>query len=514
MDIPPAIGPIERIIARYDAAKALRDQWQSNMQDCYTYAIPDRDLFTATAAGQKKGAELFDSTAVAGVQEFASRIQSSICPPWRQWSKLIPGAGLPKQYRESDELALYLEEQTDILFDYINHSNFALKSHEAFQDLAVGTGALTVELNEQQNGLVFDSVPPPQLGIEEGPTGMIETQFIDRCMKPVDIERLYPGAQLPEKWNKLKATKPAEKVEFCVASIFEPKKREYHLVVFSKTEKAVMYWRPLGETSPMIVFRWLALPGETWGRGPVMAALPDIKTVNKVVEFTLRGAALGLSPTFTAVNDGALNPYTVQVAPDAIIPVMSNDQANPTLRQLVVDSRPDLTQIVLEDLRRNIKRHLLNDTRRQEGPIQSATEILVEQRDFVQLSGSGFGRVQTEFIERVLGRCVALLRSIGKMADFKVDGREVTLKHLSPLARAQDQEELLSLQTAMASIAPFGPEAVMLAFKTDKIGEWIAKKAGVDASVLRTDGERDQMQKQLAAAAAAAAQQQGAPATA
>lgn len=514
MNIPPAIGPIERIIARYDMAVKLRTQWQSNMQDCYTYALPDREMFSATAPGQKKGAELFDSTAIAGVQEFASRIQASICPPWRQWSKFVPGGGLPKQYRDSDELGLYLEEQTDIVFDFLNHSNFSLKSHEAFQDLAVGTGALTLELNEQGNGLVFDAIPPPQLAIEEGPTGLIETVFVDRKMKPSDIGRLYPGAVLPQKWQEQERTKPADEVEFVVGCLFEPKRAEYHLVVFSKAEKAVLYWRSYGESSPMIVFRWLNLPGETWGRGPVMSALPDIKTVNKVVEFMLRGAALALSPPHTAVMDGVLNPYTVQIAPDAIIPVMSNDTSNPSLRPLTNDYRPDFAQIVLEDLRRNIKRHLLNDTRRTEGPIQSATEILVEQRDFVQMSGSSFGRIQTEFVERVLARSVHLLRSIGKMADFKVDGREVTLKHLSPLARAQDQEELLALQTAVASVAPFGPEALALAVKTDKIGEWIFKKSGVDASVLRTDGERDQMMKQLAASAQAMAQQGAAPAAA
>ena len=78
--------------------------------------------------------------------------------------------------------------------------------------------------------------------------------------------------------------------------------------------------------------------------------------------------------------------------------------------------------------------------------------------EFTQRIGSSYGRLQTEFVERGLHRSVALLKSIGKMPDFKIDGREITLKHLSPLARAQDQEELLGLQTAVA-MAPMAAKS-------------------------------------------------------
>lgn len=511
--IPAFIGGIERLISRYDNAVTLRNHFRSLMQDCYRYAVPDRDMFNSSMPGQRNGTELFDSTATAGVQEFASRIQANICPPWRQWSKLVGGPGLPKEMRDADELSQYLEEQTDILFEYINHSNFALKSHEGFQDLAVGTGALTLELNEQRNGLVFDSIPPAQLALEEGPTGMIETVFMDRKMAVSQIERKYPGATLPDKWVKLAKDKPTEQVEFIVACVYDPKTQQYHFIAFTKQEKAVLYSRNYGESCPIIVFRWSNVAGEVWGRGPVMSALPNIKTLNKVVEFTLRGAALGLAPPMTAVSDGVLNPYTAQILPNGIIPVMSNDQSNPTLRPLGTDYRPDLAQLVLEDLRMTVKQQLFTDPRRKDGPIQSATEILVEDRDFVQRIGASFGRIQSEFTTRVIARAVFLLKSIGKMADFKVDGREISLKHMSPLARAQDQEELLALQTAIQSVAPFGPEALQMAVKIEDIGEWIFRRAGVDATVLRSDAERAKIKEQLAQAAQAMAAQQ-APAAA
>ena len=510
--IPRAIGPIESVIKRYDRAVARRELWRSNMQDCYRYAIPDRELFMQITPGQKKGQYIFDSTAQEAVQEFASRIQSTICPAWRNWSKLVAGPALPQEVRESDELALQLEKQTDIFFSYINHSNFVLKAHEAFQDLSVGTGAITCELNEQRNGLVFEAIPPPMLAIEEGPTGLIETTFMDRKCPPGHIQRSYPGAVLPQKFQQALRDNPDKDVEYQVACLYEPLRAQYHLVVFTKQEKFVLYWRNYGETSPCIVFRWSSIAGEDWGRGPVMSCLPNVKTLNVVVEYILRGAAITVMPPYTAVADGVINPYTVRVDPTAIIPVSSNDTSNPSLRQLDANAKPEMSQIILDDMRMSVRRQMYADPRRREGPIQSATEILVEDREFIQRIGSSFGRMQTEFAERVINRGIAVLKSVGKMADIRIDGREITLKHLSPLARAQDQDELLSIQTAFQLIAPLGPEALMLTVKPEMMGEFIFKKSGVPSDLLRSDGERAKMMAQMAQAATVAANQQAAQA--
>lgn len=515
--LPNLIGDIESIIRRYDRAIARRDLWRANMQDCYRYAIPDRELFMQQSPGQKKGQYIFDSTAQDAVQEFASRIQATICPPWREWSRLVAGPALPKAMRESDEIALQLEEQTDIFFSYINHSNFVLKSHEAFQDLSVGTGAITCELNEQRNGLVFEAIPPALLAIEEGPTGLIETTFIDRKCPPEHLLRVYPGAQLPQQFEQSMRDNPQKDIEYQIGAIYEPTLGDYYLVIFSKAHKYVMYVRNYGKTSPVIVFRWSAIAGEDWGRGPVMTALPNIKTLNVVVEYVLRGGALTAMPPYTAVADGVINPYTVRIDPTAVIPVASNDHANPSIRQLEGRSNPDMTQIILEDMRMAVRRALFADPRRREGPIQTATEVLIEDRDFIQRIGSSFGRMQAEFIERVINRGIDVLQSIGKMAAIRVDGKEVTLKHMSPLARAQDQDELLSLRTAFEIAAPLGPEALMMTLKPEMAGEWIFKKAGVPSEILRTDGERAKMMQQMAAMAqqaAAAAPAQGAPAPA
>ena len=55
------------------------------------------------------------------------------------------------------------------------------------------------------------------------------------------------------------------------------------------------------EQPPFVTFRWIKGAGELYGRSPVMTALPDIKTDNKVVELTLKNASIAVTGIFTLV---------------------------------------------------------------------------------------------------------------------------------------------------------------------------------------------------------------------
>ena len=83
-----------------------------------------------------------------------------------------------------------------------------------------------------------------------------------------------------------------------------------------------------------------------------MQLLPDIKTLNKIVEFNLRNAALSISGIYTAADDGVINPYSVKLAPGAIIPVGSNDTRNPSLMPLNRSGDFNLAQLLRSEERR------------------------------------------------------------------------------------------------------------------------------------------------------------------
>jgi len=505
--LPKKLGSFENLQGRFTKAKALKEQWVEHLRQCYEYALPQREVFYTHTPGEKKNTTLYDDTAVIAVKRFASRLQATLVPPWRNWSILKPGSDIPKD--KHDQVQEDLDEITDTIFDHINHSNFATQSNECFLDIAVGTGVLVCNEGTGDNLLEFNAVPLAEVYLEEGPNSTIETVWREHKVEIAHIERLWPGADLSDKMTEQKKKDPQAKLNLVEGSVYCPETKTYHTLVLDFGEKHVIY-REDDETSAWIVPRWSTVAGEIYGRGPVMDVLPTIKTVNKVKEFILRNAALALSGLYTALDDGVLNPYTVRIAPGGVIPVGSNDSRNPTLRALERSGDFNVGEFVLVELQTDIKKALFNSMREPNDAVISATQFAIEHKELVEDIGSSYGRLQTEFTEKVMARTTAILSRNGKIPDLKVDGKEITLKHTSPLAKAQDNEDLLTFQQFLEMLMPFGEQVVAKGIKTDDVPAYLAKKLGVDQKIVRTEAERkqyDEAMKQALTAAAEAEQQ-------
>jgi hypothetical protein len=245
--------------------------------------------------------------------------------------------------------------------------------------------------------------------------------------------------------------------------------------------------------------------GEIRGRGPALQALPDVKSLNKAKEFTLQKAAIDLAGMYTATDDGVTNPYNISISPGVVIPVGSNNNANPSLRRLDTGANLQLSQFVINDLQMNIKKALFNDLRDPTGAVRSATEVAIEARELAKRIGSAFGRLQTEVLIPIIKRVVAILTRRGLIQPLQLDGRDIDIKFMSPLARQQDAEDILNVQQAVQFVLQnAGPDQAKIGFRLEDFGTWVANKAGVPADLVRSDAE-----KQAVVQAGAQAAQQG-----
>ncbi len=480
------------LLKRFNAANARKALWIDTLQQAYQYALPQREEFYLNMReGQKKNEEVYDSTAINGLQKYASRMQATLMPPWRKWAKLSPGQEIPED--EKDEVAEGLEKATDILFTAFNHSPLSTQAHEAILEVGVSTGALLFQEGDDEQPFDIVAVPVSQIVPEEGPDGTIETVFREWKVPARLIERKWPDAKIPGSIENDLKSKPDTKHEIIEATLYNPKTKKYDYKVMVKKGMEIIVERE-EDVSPWIVFRTAVMPGEILGRGPILQALPDILTANKVVEFTLRRAAIDIAGIYTHVADGAINPYTIQLVPNSLIPVNSNSSENPTLRRLDTGGGIDVSQIVLADLRENINDALFNNQLGPvEGPTKSATEISIRQQELVQTAGATFGRLQTELLEKLVKRAVYILQRLGKIPDFKVDGKEVTLRYESPLARAQDAEEIQSIQRWIEMSAALGPQIFMGTSKVEDIPKVLGELLGVPVKLNRDEPEKEEM---------------------
>ena len=333
LQMQPKLFDYERMIKRIDKARTNKQaQWESHLRECYRYALPESQTFDTFSPGQKKREFVYDSTAEYALEDYASRMESQLVPAWRKWFMLEAGSDIPEDKRVQVEE--YLEEATDIIFHHINHSNFNGQIKETFLDLGISTGSIIVEEgNNIHSALNFRSVSLSEVLIEKSALGIVETVWRDITVNVKDIKNIWPNATLNQELeNQLDANPEVTLVE----GVAKDERTGTYITMVLDTKNKDVLLEEQSDSSEWVVFRESTIPGEVYGRGRIMRALPDIKTLNKMVEDHLRAAAFSSNPIYTATDDGIINPYTMRLAPGMVMPVGSNDRANPSLTPLQV----------------------------------------------------------------------------------------------------------------------------------------------------------------------------------
>ena len=172
---------VKKILAKFQIAKAIKDNWTPVFEECYELALPQRESFYTETIGSRRTDHIFDETAVVSVQEFASRLQSGIVPNYARWAEFIAGTEVPKDQQKETNLSL--DEITEYVFEVLQNSNFSQEVHETFLDCAVGTGILLVEEGDAVQPIRFKAIPLPQVCITSGYDDKIDAIYRTRKIK-------------------------------------------------------------------------------------------------------------------------------------------------------------------------------------------------------------------------------------------------------------------------------------------------------------------------------------------
>jgi hypothetical protein len=501
---------IEKLLKRSDEAWKRKERSRALMQDVFDFAQPERQAYVRTAEGSQRGQKVFDSTAVISTTRFANRLQDVLCPPFQRWALLKPGQDVPRNLRRA--LAAALEAKTEAYFQHIHSSNFDTAFNEMAHELAAGTGVLLIENGHDGDrhdapALRFTAHPAANVAYDEGPFGDIEGIFHKLKMPARNVARFYPGGTLPREMAELAAgANPETEVEIENITYYDPAGANWRFCAICPKSKAEIETRTY-RTRPWIVIRWLKAPGEVEGRGPLIQALPDIKTLNKVVELVLKNASLAVTGVYTAADDGVLNPATVAIRPGAVIPVGRNagHPSGPSLAPLERAADFQIAQIVAADLRRDIKALMFDNQLPDDGKVRSATEIIHQLKQLSRDIGSAFGRLNRDGLVPIMVRVADILDETGEVPlGLKIDGREVAVIPMSPLANAQKLDDVTTIaKTAEIIAAALGPAAVARALSPERTPSAIAELLGVPSRLIPTPEEIQAMQQEAAEAAQA-----------
>jgi hypothetical protein len=481
-------APAADLLRRYRRAKQARGPWEGVWQDCYDFALPQRNAVASAPSVDRRSERLFDGTAPDSADQLAASLMSQLVPPWTRWFGLQPGTEVPEESRTA--VGEVLEKTAATLQSHFDRSNFAVEAHQCFLDLVVA-GTATLQFEEaapgEDSAFRFAAVPLAQIHVEEGGEGRADTLFRASEMRADRLVERFPRAELPED-VKRDAKDVAEGIErrHTVVEIAIPEDGAERYVAILETganaREPVVLAEGRFAQSPFLVFRWLKAPGEVYGRSPVMKALPDIKTANKVLELVLKNASIAVTGIWQADEDGVLNPANVKLQPGTIIPKAVGSAG---LTPLEAPGRFDVSNLVLEDLRKRIRHALLADRPGAiDGPKMTATEVLECSAEMARILGATYGRLQSELLTPLVGRAIAILRWRGLVPPMTVDGPVVELQYKSPLARVQSESDVRNAIAWIQQTSMLGPEG-MAAVDAGAAARWIARAMGVPADIVK-----------------------------
>jgi hypothetical protein len=480
---------LDQVHKAFRRARARRADWEPVWRDCYEHTAPQRSAGLVPESGRKRpGETLFDGTAGDATEQLAASLLAELTPPWSQWFGLRPGHAIDPSV--AGEIAERLEEASERAQGHFNRSNFSIEMHQCLLDLTT-IGTATLMFKEAAPGAAsafeFHAVPAAEMFLEGDQNGRIRNQFRRTSLTLASLRRSFPKATLPDAIVEAGASEPERGFEVVEAVLGDPEGCTYTAYMprpQGSQDGPVLLNQGRFERSPFITFRWLKAAGDLYGRSPVMTALPDIKTANRVVELVLKNATIAVTGIWLADDDGVLNPANIRLQPGSIIPKAVGSAG---LTPLQAPGRFDISELVLEDLRSRIRHALLVDRL---GPIKgarmTATEVLERSTETARILCAVFGRLQAELIVPLIERALGILRRRGEIAEFAIDGREAEIDFRSPLARAQAREDVTNTLLWLETVQKLGPVAAQIA-DLRSAALWLARTLGVPTELVRNE---------------------------
>lgn len=475
---------LRTLVERYNTARNRRRAWEPLWQDAYEYALPQRNSFSGGLPGDKRMEKIFDGTALDAVDSLAASLLGNLTPPWTQWFGFKPGPDLSAA--ETESLSPLLEQAGRTLQAHFDRSNFIVEMHQCYLDLIVG-GTAALVLEEAEPGSLsafrFTAVPLSDIVLEEGASGMLDGSYRRLSLTLSQLQVRYPAAELPVDLVRRGEKDPQARfdvLESVLPGTFG--NYDFKAILTGYGSTPVLLREGVFNASPVIAFRWLKAPGELYGRSPVMKALPDIKTANKVVELILKNTSIAVTGIWQADDDGVLNPANIELKPGAIIPKAVGSEG---LRPLDMPGRFDISQLVLDDLRSRIRHALLADKLAPvSSPRMTATEVIERSGEMSLLLGATYGRLQSELLTPLVQRAFGILRRRGEVPDIRIDGRLVALDYRAPLARAQGQRNIQNTLSWIETVLRMGPEA-SAAIDLGQAARFLGDALGVPVDLIR-----------------------------
>jgi hypothetical protein len=367
---------------------------------------------------------------------------------------------------------------------------------------------MIIEEIEEKNGafknLIFQSVPVEEMWFEQDWMGravrayrrymwtpvQIVSKFGDKVPKTIK-EMAETAKGMDEKFAVIMCIYPREdKAEANVGNILTAKERPFGMkhILHKDAEE-------LGEEGgyyemPAFVPRWRKTSKSMWGHGPAMIALPDILTLNQLIELILKATEKVVDPATMVTERGLLSDLDLTSGGLTVVRTMESMAAYES------KARFDVSQIQADRLERKIRAvFFVDQLELKESPAMTATEVQTRYELMQRLLGPTLGRLQSDYLDPLVQRTFNILYRAGQLGEppgiVAESSAELDIIYTGPLVRAQRSDIAQGVTRWVASLAELGeikPEVLDIP-DWDAISKELGSLEGVPAKLMKSDSQ-------------------------
>ena len=501
------------LISRGNSIVSRRDNWDTHYQELADYMLPRKaDIVKKRSRGEKRMELIYDGTALQAVDLLSASLHGMLtsgATPWFHLDMKDTDVGRDDDVRE------WLQDSSTRMIRAFNQSNFETEIHEMYVDLVVfGTGCMFVEMDEGQ--LRFSTRHISEFYLQENQFGLVDTVFRKYKQPARQAVQRFGIENVGEFIRKTHEKKPDEEVE--IMHVVMPRADRDTTKVDNKNMPFASYYICMNSSMmisesgfqefPYIVPRFLKATGEIMGRSPAMVALPDVKMLNLMSKTIIQAAQKQIDPPLLVPDDGFIMPIRTQPGGLNFFRSGSRD----TITPLNTGANIPIGLSMEEQRRGAIRSAFYVDQLLSGGaPNMTATEVVQRQEERMRVIGPVLGRLMNEMLRPLVDRVFALMLREEMLAipPELLQGTDIDIEYVSPLARAQKSSSLNSTMQALEILLPLAQALPVIDhLDPDGLVKHVTDSLGVPKTTLRSSREVAQMRQERAAAEQQAMQRQ------
>lgn len=477
---------------------SLRTPWNAIYQEAYDFAVPMR---RPGGQGKQKSApdRLFDMTAPMSAMYFAGSLQRDLFPAGQPTFMLETGpiAAMAIGEQQTKAFDKELGRISSLIHPFFLAGDWDTAVHEACIDLSVGTACILPVKGTRENPVMFCCIPFDQVAIGVDAYGRVIRVSWKQMIEHEQLIAAFPRGNFSDDIRQKAVNSPGTEIELIQDFWKDPAGAGWHFGAYCpKSTEFIVTERY--RTQPIAVPRYYRVPGEAYGRGVVLTALPTIKTLNKAQELALKSAAIQMLGIWGYRAGGTFNPNTVRLAPGEFWGMQSTGgMLGPDVQRLdPANGRLDIAKMVTGDLQTQIKQAMFdNRLPDYEGTPRSASEFTARLQQKANIHIGAFGRLVNEIMPIVVPRVAEILYELGILPQqINIDDLMVAVKVRSPMAAALNADRLAAIANYHDIVLAFaGPEKAELYLSQEKALDKVAKGLQIDPDLIPDEDEKKQL---------------------